>query len=79
VRGSDATSRVGVPALNSRSVFSGNGNESAKLFLSDFEEALDLANVSVDKYKKFYSKMKLRGMAAEWYETTRNSDSECDK
>src|SRR3954469_2689337 len=39
-----------------------------------FEEALDLANASADKYKKFYLKMKLRGIASEWYETTRDSD-----
>jgi hypothetical protein len=74
VRESEAMSRVGVSALNSLSVFSGNEDESAKLFMRDFEEALDLANVSADKYKKFYLKTKLRGIASEWYETTRDSD-----
>lgn len=74
VRESESMSRVGVSALNSLSVFSGNKDESAKLFIRDFEEALDLANVSVDKYKKFYLKTKLRGIASEWYETTRDND-----
>ena len=74
VRESEAMSRVGVSALNSLSVFSGCKDESAKLFIRDFEEALDLANVSADKYKKFYMKTKLRGIASEWYETTRDSD-----
>lgn len=73
-RESGAMPGVGLYALNSLSVFSGNEDESAKLFLRDFEEALDLANVSADKYKKFHLKMKLRGIASEWYETTRDSD-----
>ena len=38
VRESDAMSRVGVSALNSLSVFSGYKDESAKLFILDFEE-----------------------------------------
>ena len=42
VRESEAMSRVGVSALNSLSVFSGYKDESAKLFIRDFEEALDL-------------------------------------
>src|SRR3954470_9078438 len=74
MRESEAMSRVGVSALNSLSVFNGYKDGSAKLFIRDFEEALDLANVSADKYKKFYLKTKLRRISVGWYEMTRDSD-----
>ena len=61
VRESEAMSRVGVSALNSLSVFSGNEDESAKLFIRDFEEALDLANVSAENIRSFIWKWSWEG------------------
>jgi hypothetical protein len=70
----DVASRVGVSVLASISTFSGLKDEQARRFINDFEEALDLANIESDKYKKFHFKTKLRGLPAEWYETTRNEE-----
>ena len=42
--------------------------------MKDFEEALDLTNLTSDKHRKYYFKTKLRGLPAEWYETTRDND-----
>ena len=68
-------SRIGASVLASISTFGGETGEQAKRFMTDFEEALDLANISVDKFKKFHFKSKLRGLPAEWYETTRDDES----
>ena len=56
------TPRVGFSVLASIPTFSGSKDEKAKGFIQDFEEALDLANVSSDKLKKFHFKTKLRGL-----------------
>ena len=54
--------------------FSSAKDEQARRFMKDFDEALDLANLTSDKHRKYYFKTKLRGLPAEWYETTRDSD-----
>jgi len=70
---SDTVSRIGVTVLASIPTFSGAKEEQARRFMKDFEEALDLANVNGDKYKKYWFKTKLRGLPSEWYETTRDN------
>ena len=70
----DGASRVGSSVLASIPTFSGTKEDKAKGFIQDLEEALDLANVSADKLKKFHFKTKLRGLPAEWYETTRDDE-----
>ena len=50
----DGAPRVGFSVLASIPTFSGTKEEKAKRIIQDFEEALDLANVSSDKLKKFH-------------------------
>ena len=71
---SDTSARVGLSVMSSIPSFSGAKNEQARRFMKDFEEALDLANLISDKHCKYYFKTKLKGLPAEWYETTRDSD-----
>jgi hypothetical protein len=61
-------------ALESVPAFSGSEEESAKLFLRDLEEAFDLSNVNVDKYKKYHLKEKLKGLPLQWYESLTDID-----
>ena len=70
----DSVSKVGLSVLSSIPTFSGLKDEQARRFMKDFEEALDLANLTSDKHRKYYFKTKLKGLPAEWYETTRDSE-----
>ena len=70
----NTSARVGLSVLSSIPSFSGAKDEQARRFMKDFEEALDLANLTSDKHRKYYFKTKLKGLPAEWYETTRDSD-----
>lgn len=70
----DSMSKVGLSVLSSIPTFRGAKDEHAKRFMKDFEEALDLANLTSDKHRKYYFKTKLRGLPAEWYETIRDDD-----
>ena len=70
----EAISRVGLSVLASIPTFSDSKNQQAKRFIKDFEEALDLSNITLDKYKRFHFKTKLRGLPYEWYETVREED-----
>ena len=70
----DTSARVGLSMLSSIPSFSGTKDEQARRFMKDFEEALDLTNLTSDKHRKYCFKTKLRGLPAEWYETTRDND-----
>ena len=43
---------IGELALELVPIFTGSEGESAKLFLRELEEGLDLLNITVDKYTK---------------------------
>jgi hypothetical protein len=70
----EAVSRVGSSVFASIPTFSDSKNQQARRFIEDFEEALDLSNITLDKYKRFHFKTKLRGLPYEWYETVREED-----
>ena len=70
----DTSARIGLSVMSSIPSFGGAKDEQARRFMKDFEEALDLANLTSDKHRKYYFKTKLKGLPAEWYETTRDSD-----
>src|SRR3954470_7526821 len=61
-------------ALESVPVFSGIDDESTMVFIRDLEVAFVMNNISVDKYKEFYFRRKLKGIALLWYESLRDSD-----
>jgi len=65
---------IGELALELVPVFSGSEEQSAKWFIRELEEALDLSNITIDKYKKYYFKEKLKGLPLQWYESVRDDD-----
>jgi len=65
---------IGELALELVPVFSGSEEQSAKWFIRELEEALDLSNITIDKFKKYYFKEKLKGSPLQWYESVRVDD-----
>ena len=54
-----------IVALSKIDCFSGLKNESAVRFLKDFEKAREIDNITADKFKRYYFKMKLNGLPKE--------------
>ena len=50
---------IGELAMELVPAFSGSESQSAKWFIRELEEALDLSNITIGKYKKYYFKEKL--------------------
>lgn len=65
---------IGELALELVPVFSGSESQSAKWFIRELEEALDLSNITIGKYKKYYFKEKLKRLPLQWYESVRGDD-----
>jgi len=65
---------TGELALELVPVFSGSEAQSAKWFIRELEEALDLSNITIGKYKKYYFKEKLEGLPLQWYENVRDDN-----